>query len=242
MRKFLTLLNNRPENSLRIKTVFVPEGAKGYILVEGYRQNHVKEAISDVSNLRVGQWKQEVVPITQMTDLLKVNKQIVVKPKQLVRLRRGKYKDDIAQVESVYVKEGEVLLKLLPRIDNNGALRTRDAETDGAQRKLEARPQPKLFDLETARYGMYILFQLKFKLILSIFRAMDDVTFDGNYFIFKKCRYSQNGFLLQRFKMSSIVVEGVQPTLAEQDRFGEQLKGFSFYSIPCQFYTATHCS
>lgn len=159
MRKFLTLLNNRPENPLQIKTVFVPEGAKGYILVEAYRQHHMKEAISDVANLRVGQWKQEVVPITQMTDLLKViNKQIVLKPKQWVRLRRGKYKDDIAQVDSVYVKEKEVLLKLLPRIDYNGALRT--SESDGARRKLKARQPAKLFDLEAVRYGIFILFQL----------------------------------------------------------------------------------
>lgn len=58
-----------------------------------------------------------------------------------------------------------------------------------------------------------------------------DVTLDGDYFIYKKCRYSQNGFLLEKFKISSILAEGVQPTLEELDRFGDQFEGFSFYSM-----------
>lgn len=40
-----------------------------------------------------------MVPIREMTDVMKVVKEVVsVKPKQWVRLKRGIYKDDLAQV------------------------------------------------------------------------------------------------------------------------------------------------
>jgi len=58
MRKFLTFQNtNEP---LQIKSVVAPEGVKGYIYVEAYKQTHTKAAIAQVGNLRIGQWKQEV--------------------------------------------------------------------------------------------------------------------------------------------------------------------------------------
>uniref|UniRef100_A0A1A9ZIU7 NGN domain-containing protein n=1 Tax=Glossina pallidipes TaxID=7398 RepID=A0A1A9ZIU7_GLOPL len=52
--------------SLDIKAVVAAEGVKGYIYVESYKQTHVKTAIENVGNLRMGQWKQEMVPITEM--------------------------------------------------------------------------------------------------------------------------------------------------------------------------------
>lgn len=44
-----------------------------------------------------------MVPIKEMTDVMKVVKEVVsVKPKQWVRLKRGIYKDDLAQVCSYW--------------------------------------------------------------------------------------------------------------------------------------------
>lgn len=43
-----------------------------------------------------------MVPIKEMTDVMKVVKEVVsVKPKQWVRLKRGIYKDDLAQVRMI---------------------------------------------------------------------------------------------------------------------------------------------
>lgn len=76
-----------------------PEHVKGYIYVEAYKQTHVKQAIEGVGNLRLGYWNQQMVPIKEMTDVLKVVKEVAnLKPKSWVRLKRGIYKDDIAQV------------------------------------------------------------------------------------------------------------------------------------------------
>lgn len=126
MRKFLTYLNT--DDPLQIKSIIAPEGVKGYIYLEAYKQTHVKTAIDNVGNLRMGKWKQEMVPIKEMTDVLKVVKeQVGLKVKQWVRLKRGLYKDDIAQVDYVDLAQNQVHLKLLPRIDYTrmrGALRT----------------------------------------------------------------------------------------------------------------------
>ena len=52
----------------------------------------------------MGIWKQQMVPINEMSDVLKVVKDVVqIKPKSWVRCKRGVYKDDIAQVKSTFV-------------------------------------------------------------------------------------------------------------------------------------------
>lgn len=119
-----------------------PDHVKGYIYVEAYKQTHVKSAIEGIGNLRMGLWNQQMVPIKEMTDVLKVVKEVTnLKPKSWVRLKRGLYKDDIAQVpnppgvgsggrslllmssaSSVQVdyvepSQNTISLKMIPRID-----------------------------------------------------------------------------------------------------------------------------
>ncbi|XP_050095989.1 transcription elongation factor SPT5 [Anopheles aquasalis] len=205
MRKFLTYQNT--DQPLQIKAVVAPESVKGYIYIEAYKQAHVKAAINNVGNLRVGIWKQEMVPIKEMTDILKVVKeQSGLKPKQWVRLKRGIYKDDIAQVDYVDLAQNQVHLKLLPRIDYTrlrGALRTTQQESSDSKRK-KRRPAAKSFDPEAIR------------------AIGGEVTSDGDFLIFEGNRYSRKGFLYKAFTMSAVQVEGVKPTLAELERFEEQ--------------------
>ena len=112
---------------MQIKSVVAKEGLKGYIYVEAYKQTHVKQAIEGIGNLRLGQWQQHMVPIKEMTDVLRVVKETAhLKEKQWVRLKRGIYKDDLAQVDYVEPSQNQVHLKLIPRIDYSrmrGALR-----------------------------------------------------------------------------------------------------------------------
>lgn len=84
---------------LQIKSVVAVEGLKGYIYVESYKQQFVKQAIEDIGNLRIGKWQQLMVPIKEMTDVLRVVKDSTgIKRGSWVRLKRSIYKDDIAQV------------------------------------------------------------------------------------------------------------------------------------------------
>ncbi|EPQ12052.1 Transcription elongation factor SPT5 [Myotis brandtii] len=97
MRKFIAY--QFTDTPLQIKSVVAPEHVKGYIYVEAYKQTHMKQAIEGVGNLQLGYWNQQMVPIKEMTDVLKVVKEVAnLKPKSWVRLKRGIYKDDIAQV------------------------------------------------------------------------------------------------------------------------------------------------
>ena len=81
-----------------------PEHVKGYIYVEAFKQTHVKAAIDGISNLRMGTWSQQMVPIKEMTDVLRVVKEAAgLKVKQWVRIKRGVFKDDLAQVIFLYV-------------------------------------------------------------------------------------------------------------------------------------------
>ncbi|KAG7240158.1 hypothetical protein INR49_027526 [Caranx melampygus] len=116
MRKFIAY--QFTDTPLQIKSVVAPDHVKGYIYVESYKQTHVKAAIEGIGNLRMGFWNQQMVPIKEMTDVLKVVKEVTnLKPKSWVRLKRGLYKDDIAQVDYVEPSQNTISLKMIPRID-----------------------------------------------------------------------------------------------------------------------------
>merc|ERR1719295_1638754 len=173
------------DEPLQIRSVVAPEHVKGYIYVEAFKQTHVKAAIDGISNLRMGSWSQ-----------------------QMVRIKRGVFKDDLAQVDYVDVASNQVLLKLLARIDygrNRGALRSNTM--DDLKRKKFKRPPAKLFDPEKIR------------------AIGGEISNDGDFMIFEGNKYSRKGFLYKNFVMNAILAEGVKPTLAELERFEETPEG-----------------
>jgi len=194
---------------LQIRSVVAPEHVKGYIYIEAFKQTHVKQAIAGVSNLYLAQYSQLMVPIKEMTDVLRVVKeQTGLKNKQWVRLKRGIFKDDIAQVDYIDVAANQVHLKLLPRIEYSrlrGALRT--SSNDDLKRKRFKRPPAKLFDPEKIR------------------SIGGEISNDGDFQIFEGNRYSRKGFLYKNFVMNTIIAEGVKPTLTELERFEETPEG-----------------
>ncbi|CAB0029460.1 unnamed protein product [Trichogramma brassicae] len=221
MRKFLTYqFTSEP---IHIKSVVAPDGLKGYVYIEAYKQPHVKAAIENVGNLRMGQWKQQMVPIKEMTDVLRVIKeQTGLKVKQWVKLKRGIYKDDIAQVDYVEMSQNQVHLKLLPRIDYTrprGALRTAQSESEAMKRKKKRRPAAKPFDPEAIR------------------SIGGEVTNDDDFLIFEGRRYSRKGFLYKNFTMSAVLTEGIKPTLSELEKFEETPEGVDFAAAVCIFQT-----
>ncbi|XP_038052973.1 transcription elongation factor SPT5-like [Patiria miniata] len=211
MRKFIAY--QYQDEPLQIKSVVAVEGLKGYIYVESFKQTHVKHAIQGVGNLRIGQWNQLMVPIKEMTDVLKVVKEVVsLKSKSWVRLKRGVFKDDLAQVDYVETSQNQVTLKLLPRIDftrQRGVVRTANPD----KRKKKRRPAQKLFDEEGIR------------------AIGGDVSKDGDFLIFEGNRYSRKGFLYKTFAMSAIVAEGIKPTLAELERFEDRPEGIDVHLV-----------
>uniref|UniRef100_A0A4X1SXC3 Transcription elongation factor SPT5 n=1 Tax=Sus scrofa TaxID=9823 RepID=A0A4X1SXC3_PIG len=190
---------------LQIKSVVAPEHVKGYIYVEAYKQTHVKQAIEGVGNLRLGYWNQQMVPIKEMTDVLKVVKEVAnLKPKSWVRLKRGIYKDDIAQVDYVEPSQNTISLKMIPRIDYDRIKARMSLKDWFAKRKKFKRPPQRLFDAEKIR------------------SLGGDVASDGDFLIFEGNRYSRKGFLFKSFAMSAVITEGVKPTLSELEKFEDQ--------------------
>ncbi|KAL0972825.1 hypothetical protein UPYG_G00195210 [Umbra pygmaea] len=144
MRKFIAY--QFTDTPLQIKSVVAPEHVKGYIYVESYKQTHVKAAIEGVGNLRMGIWNQQMVPIKEMTDVLKVVKEVTnLKPKSWVRLKRGLYKDDIAQVDYVEPSQNTISLKMIPRIDLDRIKARMSMKDWFAKRKKFKRPAQRLF-------------------------------------------------------------------------------------------------
>lgn len=203
MRKFIAHQNS--DQPMEFKSAVAPEGIKGYIYIEAYKQAHVKQAIEGIGSLKIGMYKQHMIPIKEMTDVLRVTKdQAVIRTKQWVRLKRGIYKDDLAQVDYVDQASGTVTLKLIPRIDYTrmrGALK--DSMGENNKRKFGKRPVAKLFNPEAIR------------------NIGGEITSDGDFQIFEGNRY-RRGFLYKVFQISALMIDGVKPSLSELAKFEEQ--------------------
>lgn len=208
MRKFIAYENMTDDpGPLQIKSVIALDTVKGYIYIEAYKQTHVKQAIDGINNLRLGLHKQTMVPISEMTDVLRVVKeQPKIKRDQFVRLKRSLYKGDLAQVDYIDTAGNQVMLRLKPRIDYTkmrGALRT-VGEKESGKRPRTKRPPPKLFDPDAIR------------------AIGGEVTSDGDFQIFEGQRY-RRGLLYKLFPMDAIIVDGVKPTLNELESTEEHV-------------------
>ena len=214
------------EEPLQIRSIVVPEHVKGYIYIEAFKQTHVKQAIEGITMLRLGQYNQQMVPFKEMTDVLRVVKeQIGLKSKQWVRLKRGLYKDDLAQVDYVDMAQNQVALKIIPRIDYarpRGALRTSAADEASKKALKKKRPGPKLFDPEKIR------------------SIGGDISNDGDFLMFEGNRYSRKGYLYKNFVMNAILAEGVKPTLQELEKFEEAPEGMTIEISAAEKEDQTH--
>ena len=200
MRKMIAMEGS--DQALQIKSAIAVEGLKQYIYVEAYKQSHIKHAIEGISALRRGYWKQNMVPLKEMTDVLRVFKDVVqVKQKSWVRIKRGLYKEDVAQVDYVNTARNQITLKIIPRIDYTTPRGIMRLESDNPEkRKRKRRPAQKMFDKETLQ------------------GIGGDISLDENFYVFENNRY-RNGFLYKSMAMSAIITEGVKPTLSELEKF-----------------------
>lgn len=206
MRKFIAYETMKDDpGPLQIKSVIALDTVKGYIYIEAYKQTHLKQAIDGINNLRLGLHKQTMVPISEMTDVLRVVKeQPRIKQDQFVRLKRSLFKGDLAQVDYVDSSSNQVCLRLKPRIDYTkmrGALRT-VGDKDVKRPKFK-RPAAKLFNADAIR------------------AIGGEVTSDGDFQIFEGNRY-RRGLLYKMFPIDALIVEGVKPSLNELESTEEQ--------------------
>lgn len=204
MRKSLDLeFSNHP---LQILSAFERDSLPGMIYVEARSQKQVSEACNGLVGIYPSRGVA-LVPIDEMASLLLIKKQeTTVNPGNWVRIKRGKYQGDLAQVVDITENGEEVGLKFIPRIDLNPK---DEVIVDGKKRKKTGlavstgvRPPQRFFNYEE---------------VVKVYgRKM--VSKRSQAYIFQNDTYKE-GFIEKDFKLSAIVTENVNPTLDEITRF-----------------------
>ncbi|KAG0356522.1 transcription elongation factor spt5, partial [Gamsiella multidivaricata] len=205
MRKFFdTEYSAQP---LEISAAFSRESLKGYVYIECLRQANVQAALNGLNNVFAS--KLTLVPIKEMTDVLKVrHKESELRPGTWVRVKRGKYAMDLAQILDIADSGDTAKVKLIPRLDMTP--RSDASYVSGNKRKpvnsvLAGRPPPKLFNAREA--------EKVDKLNKPTSRGRGVFMWNNEVF--------RDGYLEKDMKISSLITENINPTLDEIQKFAK---------------------
>lgn len=211
MRKALDQANSA--KPLQIFSAFERESLPGIVYVEARSSQQVIHAINGLVGVFINRGTS-LVPIEEMASLLQIKKrEVAINPGSWVRIKRGKYIGDLAQVIDLSDNGEEVGLKLMPRIDLNP--KDEIVSTDGKKRKLKGtgmtatnRPPQRFFNFEEVvkAYGR---------------RAVGK---RNHAFVYNNETF-RDGYLEKDFKLSALQLENVNPTLDEIMKFTRQEDG-----------------
>lgn len=198
---------------LRILSAFQRDSLPGMIYVEARSSLQVSQAIAGL----VGVFPSRgitLVPIEEMASLLQIKqKDTSVVPGNWVRIRRGKYGGDLAQVIDIAETGEEVGLKFVPRIDMNP--KDEIISADGKKRKLKntgfnsvSRPPQRFFNYEE---------------IVKVY-GRRSVAKRNQVFVFNNDTF-KDGYIEKDFKLSALILDNVNPTLDEVMKFSQRDDG-----------------
>ncbi|KAJ5473267.1 hypothetical protein N7475_002833 [Penicillium sp. IBT 31633x] len=142
-------------NPIRIISAFERGNImQGWFYCEARRQADVTEGL-DAINFYYPSQKLTLVPVKEMPDLLRVQKSEELLPGGWVRIKRGKYQGDLAQIEEVETNGLNVTVRLVPRLDYGMNEDSLGAPLTDAKRKRGAlntvRPPQRLFSETEAK-------------------------------------------------------------------------------------------
>ncbi|EPQ32398.1 uncharacterized protein PFL1_00594 [Pseudozyma flocculosa PF-1] len=198
---------------MRIISAFCRDTIPGKIYVEARRADDIITACSGLAGVYARQTTAlYLIPISEMADLLKLQK--VTQEIQVggwVRIKRGKYAGDLAQVLDVSENGEEVGLKFIPRIDLNP--KDSGVFTDSAGRKrkkgagagstaINFRPPQKFFNPEEVQKAY----------------PKETPSKRGSFWVFQNDSF-RDGYLEKDMRVTGIITENVNPTLEEITRF-----------------------
>ena len=205
-------------NPVPITAALERKTISGYVYLEARRQADVLTALEGILNV-YPRSPITLVAIKEMPDLLRVMKSEQLQPGGYVRIKRGKYANDLAQIDDVETNGLEASLRIVPRLDygqNDDTAPMVDGAIKGEAQKRKrqnavgltnpaVRPPPRLFsDSEAKKKHSRHLTQVS--------------TFDKNHWQYQGETYI-NGFLIKDFKIQHLITENVNPTLEEVTRF-----------------------
>ena len=192
---------------LQILSAFQRDSLPGMIYVEARSAKQVNDACNGL----VGIYPSRgiiLVPIEEMASLLQIKKQdLTVTPGSWVRVRRGKYQGDLAQVMDITENGEEVGLKFIPRIDLN----PRDENSvDGKKRKKIGAGLPSFSMRPPQRFFNY-------EEVAKVY-GRKSVSKRNQVYVFQNDTY-KDGFIEKDFKLSALQLDNVNPTLDEITQF-----------------------
>lgn len=191
----------------------------GYVYIEARKQADILTALDGVMNV-YPRTQMILIPIKEMPELLRVVKSEQLHPGGYVRIKRGKYAGDLAQIDDVESNGLEASLRIVPRLDYGqneddahapmvaGGLKgdaKRKRQGGAGASNPTVRPPPRLFsDVEAKKKHLKFL--------------SSSSTFDKKHWTYMGDDYV-NGFLIKDFKIQHLITENVNPTLEEVTRF-----------------------
>ncbi|PLB54610.1 transcription elongation factor spt5 [Aspergillus steynii IBT 23096] len=197
-------------NPIKIMSAFERGGAmSGYLYVEARRQADVMDALQDMSNV-YPRSKVILVPVREMPDLLRVQKSEELTPGGWVRIKRGKYQNDLAQIEEVETNGLAVTVRLVPRLDygmneDTGAPMVDPKRKRPGANPAVARPPQRLFSEAEAKkkHGKY----------LSATSGLGGKSWNylGETYV--------DGFMIKDMKVQHLITKNVNPRLEEVTMF-----------------------
>ncbi|KAK5578559.1 hypothetical protein RB653_008231 [Dictyostelium firmibasis] len=217
MQKMLNNRNSQNANDhILIKSIMAPHHLSGYVYVEAEREVHVRQAIKGMTSLV--SFTPVITPLKDIIEVISANKKNVDLQKGgWVRIRLGKYKADIGQIISYDPSKSRVTVKLIPRLDlpaiaqslqdkENKASGGTDKSANIPKRK-RTRPQARFFNPDEVE---------KMKIPIN-----QSTTLNGLFYILNGDKY-KDGFLHKVFRVASVNVDGVVPSLEELQKFQDR--------------------
>jgi transcription elongation factor SPT5 len=203
-------------NPMPIISAFHRTGmSTGYLYVEARKQTDILAALEGLGHV-YPRSDVTLIPIKEMPDLLRIKKSEPLKIGGYVRIKRGKYSGDLAQIEEVETNGLEVTLKVVPRLDyglNENDANAPRLDPGDAKRKRAAaaknaitnRAPPRLFsEVEAKKYHSRFLTP-------NAGLSKKSFTYLGDTYV--------DGYLIKEFKIQTLQTEGVNPSLAEVTQF-----------------------
>lgn len=197
-------------NPIKIISAFERGGPmSGYVYVEARRQADVMEALDSMSNV-YPRTNMILVPVKEMPDLLRVQKSEELVPGGWVRVKRGKYQGDLAQIDEVETNGLDVSVKLVPRLDYGMNEDSARPNTDPKRKRVGMnattnRPTQRLFSEAEAKkkHGKY----------LSATSGLGGKSWNylGDTYV--------DGFLIKDMKVQHLITKNVNPRLEEVTMF-----------------------
>lgn len=191
----------------------------GYVYVEARKQADINVALNGLMNV-FPKVKTVLVPIKEMPDLLRVTKSQQLQPGGYVRLKRGKYGGDLAQIDDVETNGLEVSLRIVPRLDYGLNDDARAPMVDGGVKgEVQKRKRQGAFGLNgvSTRPPQRLFSEVEAKKKhLKHLQSMS--TFDKKHWSYYGDTYI-NGFLIKDFKIQHLITENVNPRLEEVTKF-----------------------